>query len=96
MKITEWTSIISCFISFVELVVIGILTFAAFKMNTDYNNWQRQVVENDRTPVPIVESSCVVDLGEHCRYYYKEKIPGIDVNGQIPTYRLEEEDVKAF
>lgn len=96
MKITEWTSIIFCFISFVELVVIGILTFAAFKMNTDYNNWQRQVVENDRTPVPIVESSCVVDLGEHCRYYYKEKIPGIDVNGQIPTYRLEEEDVKAF
>lgn len=71
MKITEWTSIISCFISFVELVVIGILTFAAFKMNTDYNNWQRQVVENDRTPVPIVESSCVVDLGEHCRYYKK-------------------------
>ena len=46
MKITEWTSIISCFISFVELVVIGILTFAAFKMNTDYNNWQRQVVQN--------------------------------------------------
>lgn len=96
MKISDWTGIIACCISFVELIVIGLLTFAAFRMNSDYNSWQRQMIEDDRVPVPILESSCISPLGEHCRYYYKEKIPGIDANGQIPIYEFDEETVNTF